>query len=207
MKLIEHKSPKYPPRTIHNAKSADLTVAIALDFTTFGEKLTHDAAGEKFVAIELGKDIREAAKDLYIQCRDRGVKVLNVAGNGEYTTNEHGWNQDRINLYVYQVMALVHKHHPLEMVISGGQTGADFAGGVAAELLGIPGVMTFPKGFLQRTITVKALTQTEAAVRATFEKQVEELSQYILANPQELEVNKPKRQPRRHAVEDDSPAP
>ena len=207
MKLIEHKSPKYPPRTIHNAKSADLTVAIALDFTTFGEKLTHDAAGEKFVAIELGKDIREAAKDLYIQCRDRGVKVLNVAGNGEYTTNEHGWNQDRINLYVYQVMALVHKHHPLEMVISGGQTGADFAGGVAAEVLGIPGVMTFPKGFLQRTITVKALTQTEAAVRATFEKQVEELSQYILANPQELEVNKPKRQPRRHTVEDDSPAP
>lgn len=207
MKIIEHKSPKYPPRTIHNAKSADLTVAIALDFTTFGEKLTHDAAGEKFVAIELGKDIREAAKDLYIQCRDRGVKVLNVAGNGEYTTNEHGWNQDRINLYVYQVMALVHKHHPLEMVISGGQTGADFAGGVAAEVLGIPGVMTFPKGFLQRTITVKALTQTEAAVRATFEKQVEELSQYILANPQELEVNKPKRQPRRHTVEDDSPAP
>lgn len=207
MKLSEHKSPKYPPRTIHNAKSADLTVAIALDFTTFGEKLTHDAAGEKFVAIELGKDIREAAKDLYIQCRDRGVKVLNVAGNGEYTTNEHGWNQDRINLYVYQVMALVHKHHPLEMVISGGQTGADFAGGVAAEVLGIPGVMTFPKGFLQRTITVKALTQTEAAVRATFEKQVEELSQYILANPQELEVNKPKRQPRRHTVEDDSPAP
>lgn len=207
MKLVEHKSPKYPPRTIHNAKSADLTVAFAVDFTTYGEKLTKDAAGEKYIAIDLGKDIRQAAKELYIDCRDRGVKILNVAGNGEYTTNDHGWNQDRINLWVYQVMALVHKYHPFEMVISGGQTGVDFAGGVAAELLGIPGVMTFPKGYLQRTITVKSLTQTESAVRATFEKQVEELSQFILSNPQELEVNKPKPAPKRRVVEDESPAP
>lgn len=206
MKFAEHKSEKYRPRTIHNAKSADLTVAFAVDFTTHGEKLTKDAAGEKYIAIDLGMDIREAAKALYIDCRDRGVKVLNVAGNGEYTTNEHGWSQSRTNVWVYQVLALVHKHLPFEMLISGGQTGVDFAGGVAAEALGIPGVMTFPKGYLQRTLTVYALTQTESAVRATFEKQLEELNQFILENPGELLVNKPKRQ-RRPAVEDDSPSP
>lgn len=207
MKLVEHKSPKYPPRTIHNAKSADLTVAFAVDFTTYGEKLTHDAAGEKFIAIDLGKDIREAAKALYVQCRDRGVRVLNIAGNGEYTTNDHGWNQDRINLWVYQVLALVHKHHPLEMVISGGQTGVDFAGGVAAEVLGIDGIMTFPKDYLQRTITVKALTQSKEAITATFERQVEALTQYVQANPGELEVNKPKPSVPRRTLDDDSPSP
>lgn len=206
MKLLEHSSPKYPPRTIYHAKSADLTVAIAKEFDTYGENLTREHAGDKYLAIDLDTDIREAAKSLYIQCRDRGVKVLNVAGNGEYTTNKYGWNQSRINVFLYQVLALVHKHHPIEMVISGGQTGVDFAGGVAAEVLGIPGAMTFPKGFLQRTITVYALTQTESAVRATFEKQVEELNAYVLANPSELQVNKPKPQ-RRPAVEDDSPTP
>jgi hypothetical protein len=207
MKLVEHKSPQYPPRTTHNAKSADLTVAFAVDFTTYGEELTKDKAGEKYIAIDLGKDIREAAKALYVQCRDRGVRVLNIAGNGEYTTNDHGWNQDRINLWVYQVLALVHKHHPLEMVISGGQTGVDFAGGVAAEVLGIDAIMTFPKGYLQRTITTKALTQSHEAVAATFDKQVEELNQFILANPQELEVNKPKPSARPRLVDSDSPSP
>ncbi|MBI6882329.1 hypothetical protein [Pseudomonas putida] len=206
MKLVEHKSPKYPPRTIHNAKSADLTVAFAVDFTTYGEERTHDAAGEKYIAIDLGKDIRQAAKDLYIQCRDRDVKVLNVAGNGEYTTTEHGWNQDRINLWVYQVLALVHKHHPLEMVISGGQTGVDFAGGVAAELLGIEGIMTFPKGYLQRTVKEKALTQSEEAVRITFDTQVETLREYVATHQSEMEVNKPKPARPRPAV-DDSPSP
>lgn len=39
--VIENDSPKYSPRTYFNAKAAELTVAIASDFTTVGEKLTN----------------------------------------------------------------------------------------------------------------------------------------------------------------------
>lgn len=172
MKLTAHKSPAYPPRTQHNAQSADLTVAFAEDFASAGEKLTHKAAGDRYVSIALKTDPTQAARELYVACRKHQTRVLNVAGNGIYTLREYDWTQESLNLWVFQVMSLVHKHWPLKRVISGGQTGVDWAGGVAAEVLGIPGEMTFPKDFLQRTLSEFKLTQTHADVLRKFEDDV-----------------------------------
>lgn len=204
MRLIENSSPKYPPRTEHNAKNGDLTVAFAEDFESAGERLTKKLAGDKYLAIPLSTDPTQAARLLYKQCRDRGVRVLNIAGNGIYSLNDKGWNQGKLNFWVYQVLVLVHKHYPLEMVISGGQTGVDFAGGVAAEVLGLDPVMTFPKGFLQRTLTENHFTQTEANVMAEVERQVEDLKLRIQVFEKEQEAKQPA--PRSRA-EDPSPSP
>lgn len=181
MRVVAHEKAIYPPRTYHNAKSSDLTVAFAEDFSSKGEELTQKAAGEKYLHISLDMPAIEAARMLYRECKKRGVKVLNIAGNGIYTLKDYGWRQEHLNLWMYQVLDLVHKHYPLEMVISGGQTGVDFAGGVAGELLGLNPIMTFPKDFLQRTLTKYAHTQTEAEVLAEVEKQVGELTSMIVA--------------------------
>ena len=52
MKIIENKSSSYAPRTFANAKSADLTIAFAIDFGTAGEQLTKKAAGQRYVAVK-----------------------------------------------------------------------------------------------------------------------------------------------------------
>ena len=181
MKVVEHKAATYPPRTHYNAKNSDLTVAFAEDYSSRGEELTQEAAGDRYLRIELDMPAIEAARILYRECKKRGAKVLNIAGNGIYTLKDYGWRQEHLNLWVYKVLELVHKHHPLEMVISGGQTGVDFAGGVAGELLGLNPVMTFPKGYLQRTLTSYSYTQTEAQVLAEVDKQVAELNSMVVA--------------------------
>lgn len=205
MKAVAHKDETYPPRTYQNAGGADLTVAFAEDFSSKGEQLTKKAAREKYLAISLDMPAIEAARLLYKDCKKRGVKVLNIAGNGIYTLKDYGWRQEHLNLWMYQVLDLVHKHYPLEMVISGGQTGVDFAGGVAGELLGLNPVMTFPKGFLQRTLTKYAHTQTEVEVLAEVERQVGELTSMIVAGDEVEKTTATKTSKPR--VADASPAP
>lgn len=150
LKVQEHKSPSYSPRTYHNASVADLTAAFAVNFYTAGEKLTHKAAGDKYVALDLGLEAIEAARLLYKACKKHSVSTLNIAGNGIYTLYAKGIDQHDINVYLYTVLSLVHKHHPLTKIVSGGQTGVDLAGGVVAKYLGIDCTMTLPKGFKMR---------------------------------------------------------
>lgn len=176
MKVVAHSSPTYPPRTFHNAKTADLTVAFAEDFTSAGEQLTKKAAGSKYMHIPLNMPAIEASRMLYRECKKRGVRKLNIAGNGIYTLKDHGWTQESLNQWMYEVLSLVHKHLPFSAIISGGQTGVDFAGGVVGESLGIPTVMTFPKDFLQRTLTEYAHKQTAEAVLAEVAAQVSKLN-------------------------------
>lgn len=191
MKFTEHKSGGYPQRTRHNAKSADLTVAFAEDFGSKGEILTHELAGDRYVAIHLQTEAVQAARDLFAACRKHKASVLNVAGNGIYTLKEHDWTQEAVNLWVFQVMSLSHKHWPLKRVISGGQTGADWAGGVAAEVLGIPGEMTFPKGYKQRTLEEFVLIQTQADVQRKFESDVRVLRAMLVERGIEVPVVEP----------------
>lgn len=146
----EHKSSSYAPRTYHNATTADLTVAFAIDFSTAGERLTKKAANGNYVAIDLSLEPIEAARLLYKVCKKHDVKVLNVAGNGIYTLYKKDWNQQSINHYLYEVISLVNQHWPLKGIISGGQSGVDLAGGVVAKYSGIPCEMTYPKGFVMR---------------------------------------------------------
>jgi len=176
LKILEHSSSAYSPRTYHNAKTADLTIALAEDYSTAGEKLTHKAAGEdKYLALPLygdTKDPIQAARVLYKVLRDRNLKepVLNVAGNGIYTLDKKGWTQDAANLHLLLLLSKVHQHWPLKQVVSGGQTGIDLAGIVAAYALGIDAVATLPNGFIQRGPDKRDVTHSSDQIR----KQVED---------------------------------
>ena len=175
--LTQHASSGYKPRTLHNAASATLTVAFALDFNTAGERLTKKAAmsagTHRYVAIPLNTDPLEASRMVYramldlIRCElvhDR-IMVLNIAGNGIYSLSEHGWTQDRVNQYVYQVLTKVNEHLNIHRIVSGGQTGADIAGLVAAVAMGVDAVGTLPKGFLQRGIDGVDREYDESVIR------------------------------------------
>lgn len=155
--IREHSSSSYGPRTWANALEADLTIAIAADYTTAGERLTKKAAtkrgDEHFLELPIHEDWIENARILFKRLTMNGSnspKSINVAGNGIYTLAKHGYTQDAVNLYVYNILAQVEEYYPLRKIVSGGQTGTDQAGGYAGWKLGIPTVMTLPKGFIQR---------------------------------------------------------
>jgi len=168
LSLRAHRSASYPPRTFENAGRAHLTAAFALDFSTAGERLTKKAAGAHYVAIPLALPALEAARALFIALRARGVEhpTLNIAGNGIYSLAPAGWDQARLNAHLHAVLAPVHQHWPLGQVVSGGQTGVDWAGAVAATALGISAEMTFPAGFLQRGVVGGDVRGDVATLRA-----------------------------------------
>lgn len=157
LKVLEHSSPSYGPRTWSNAYDGDVTVAFAVDFNTAGERLTHKASGDKYVGIELTRDgfntdgALSAARKLFqfVRARRSGL-VLNVAGNGIYTLAKSGISQADVNLFVASVLGKVHEHHALSKVISGGQTGVDVAGAVAGVVIGVHTQVLLPRGFIQR---------------------------------------------------------
>ena len=150
LQIEEDSSAKYPARTYKNASAADLTVAIAASFDTAGEQLTRRAAGSKYLAIDLAMPAIEAARLLFAEMRRRNARSLNVAGNGIYSLATAGWTQAALNQHVFEILSTVHAHWPIELVRSGGQTGVDIAGVVAAVALGVPAVARLPAGLLQR---------------------------------------------------------
>lgn len=152
IELLQHKSASYSPRTWHNAAQG-VTLAIAADFTTAGERLTTKAANGMIVHLD-AKDFANqwlpAARKLYKMLHDNDIRVVNVAGNGIYTLSKHGITQVTMNDMVRQVLHKVDTHWALEKVVSGGQTGADLAGLIAAAKIGIPCTGMWPKGFKMR---------------------------------------------------------
>ena len=165
-----HASDSYPPRTFDNAGRADLTAAFAFDFATAGEKLTKKAAGPAYVALDLALPAVENARLLFAALRATRVArpTLNIAGNGVYTLVERGWDQARADGYVLDVLRTVHTHWPLGQIVSGGQTGIDWAGGVAGRVLDLPVDMLFPAGFRQRDERAELAGQHPGLVRDRF---------------------------------------
>jgi hypothetical protein len=159
--LVEHKSAYYGPRTWHNAAQG-VTLAYAVDHTTAGEKLTQKAAGDKIVKIspEFCDDI-QAARYLYAMLRHYNCRTVNVAGNGIYTFAKHGFGQVNVNDAITNILHTVHMHWQIEKVVSGGQSGADLAGLIAAERIGIDSVGTWPKGFKMRFADGKDVNHTK----------------------------------------------
>ena len=155
IEIKETTSSQYGPRTTINARSAGVTIAVAIDYTSSGELLTASAANNKYIAIPYdGMDIPTAAEAIIKKLVQQDSTTLNVAGNSIFTFNSHNpknpITQKEINQYIFSVIKLVHETIPLTKIVSGGQTGADIAGAIAAAALGIPAVITFPKGFRQR---------------------------------------------------------
>jgi hypothetical protein len=150
--IKEDKSQEYPPRTYYNAKSSDTTLAIATDLTTKGELLTKKAAGAKYIGFEINNsfDTLKVARELYLKMKNDNSHKLNIAGNGIYTLIKSKINQEEINNIVYRIVAQVHAYWPIEKIYTGGQTGVDLAGAVAAYALHIEAEITLPKGYRQR---------------------------------------------------------
>lgn len=148
--IVEHKSSHYGPRTWHNAAQG-VTLAYAVDHTTAGEKLTQKAAGEKIVMVDANKhDDLNAARALYSMLKKHNCRTVNVAGNGIYTFAKHGFGQHNVNDAILNILYTVNQHWKIEHIVSGGQSGADLAGLVAAGILGIPATGTWPAGFKMR---------------------------------------------------------
>jgi hypothetical protein len=148
--LIEHSSSSYSPRTYENAQKSDLTVAIAVDFHTAGERCTINAAGPKYLAVPFTWGVERAAGHIKRHVFEKKAKKLNIAGNGIYTMHSYGYDQHTINQKVYEILKRVCDEYAIEEIRSGGQTGVDIAGIVAGMALNIPTVGLFPKGWRQR---------------------------------------------------------
>lgn len=170
----EHTSASYAPRTYHNA-SQGCTLAIAVDFNTAGEKLTHKAAKGKIVQVAWGGTVRDAAAGLYVLLKKHDCHVVNVAGNGIYTLQKKGVTQEMTNQFVYEVLKLVNTHWPITKIVSGGQTGMDIAGLVAGCALGIETIGTWPKGLIMRFEDGKDVSLTEEKIKTVVYNGVREL--------------------------------
>lgn len=148
--ILEHKSSSYAPRTYANAAEGDVTIALALDYTTAGERLTHKAAGDKYLKLDpLEAPIMNSRK-LWQRIRDIDSPIINVAGNGIYTLTKHNWTQAMINFYLFEMFQILNCHKSIGCIRSGGQTGVDIAGAWAGYKLGIDTQVLLPKGYLQR---------------------------------------------------------
>lgn len=148
--LKEHPSSSYAPRTWHNAKSADLTIAIAIDYGTQGEILTKKAAGNKYLKLDWLDSPEKNAKILLSVMEKDNLESLNIAGNGVYSFVKRDIGQEQVNKYVYELLSAVHSNRQIKKIFTGGQTGVDIAGAIAGFALGVETEVTFPKGYKQR---------------------------------------------------------
>jgi len=87
--LVEHKSPKYPPRTYTNIKESDGTIRLAYNFNSPGERCTLKAI-QFYKKPYFDVDLSDPAFifDVTKWIDDNQIKVLNVAGNAGKTRAE-----------------------------------------------------------------------------------------------------------------------
>lgn len=170
----EHPTTGYPGRTKENACLAHATIAIAVDFSTAGERLTkrvvtearstycHAAFGDVSDATVAG--IVEQLNQI-----NRETLRLNIAGNG--LSRFKGSNQAAVDAGVLELLRRVVEHPALKARVggirSGGQTGVDEAGIKAARNLGIDSEVLAPKGWLFRPADGKDVAD-EVAFKARF---------------------------------------
>lgn len=165
IQFIECQEPGYGARTRANAK-ADATIAIALDFGTPGEILTKKMAGiqEKlYIPIHFDEvGIEWIANRLM----SAGVKEINIAGNGVYTTYSlRKYEQKHVDIVTYNMLATIIENMlpslKPTLIRSGGQSGVDEAGLKAAIKLGIPALCLAPRGWYFRDINGKDIADEE----------------------------------------------
>lgn len=160
----------YPVRTDENAEWSDITLGMGIDFTTNGEFRTAEAAGA--IVDRKEKTIKPAGKYLQMEfyigspqndgeltpnysaldkvvskAKKLGKPIkLNIGGNGIYTFKDS--TQEDVNEGVLAALKyLIDKGVQIEEVRSGGQSGVDEAGILAAQSLGLPWSVHAPKGW------------------------------------------------------------
>lgn len=166
-------STSYPVRTRENAEWSDITIALAENFSTAGEKLTQRVAGAKYVSHSLSSsnDPQAIAGSIYNQIVAKGkVKdlKLNIAGNGIYTLTHP---QEYYNNLLTEVLSILqNKGVTFSAIRSGGQTGIDEAGIIAAQRLNIPSIVHTTSDFKFRGKDNKDVSD-EARFKSRFSQQ------------------------------------
>lgn len=174
----------YRRRTIENANWSDITIALAQNFRTAGENLTKSSAGSKYVSADLlpeSNDASAIAENLYNQIKAKGKTSnlkINIAGNGIYSMEQ---SQSYYNELVTQILEkLQDKGITISEIRSGGQTGIDEAGIIAAQRLGIPNEVHSTANFMFRDKSGKDISDEQAFkdrfLSSTTSRQEERLS-------------------------------
>lgn len=173
------ESNSYSSRTKENADWSDVTIAFATDFNTAGEKLTKRVAGDKYVSSALPASSNDEdslafdeeatysyyANEIYKQLKAKGKLTnikLNIAGNGIYSLRVFT-TQEELNEYITNVIkTLQNLGVTISEIRSGGQTGVDEAGIIAAQRLGIPNEVHSTANFMFRDKSGKDISDEQA---------------------------------------------
>lgn len=157
----------YSPRTKANAKFATVTIAVAVDYTTYGEKLTKKLAGVGYIAIPYEKTQKKSAREMLLSSIPNRKAIfgeelfsVNIAGNGIYTLAKHGIAQEEADAKIYSLLKFLHSNKKIAKIYTGLQTGIDLAGARAALNLGIPLEINMPENFLMRNSKGEDLTNS-----------------------------------------------
>lgn len=180
-------STNYPSRTKDNADWSDITLSLATNFSTRGEELTKKVAGNKYINSQIygsNDDIKGIADNLYNQLKSKdklsNIK-LNIAGNGIYSLPEE---QSYYNDLVTAILSeLLNKGVTIKEVRSGGQTGIDEAGIIAAQRLNIPNSVRATSDFKFKDKSGKDIAD-EQAFKSRFMQNIETKSsvKYYVGN-------------------------
>lgn len=166
-------STSYPERTRENVNWSDITIALAEDFNTAGERLTRSVSGFKYVSYTLtdSANAQAIADDIYNQMvakgRTKDLK-LNIAGNGIYTLTKP---QEYYNDLLTKVISILQsKGVTISAIRSGGQTGIDEAGIIAAQRLNIPSIVHSTSDFKYRSKSGIDIS-SESGFKSRFQQQ------------------------------------
>lgn len=169
LEISESESSYYSVRTKRNAKKGDITLAVANNYNTAGEKNTAKnvaEAGKQLIKYIAGEKLTALAQRV-ADALGNG-STINVAGNGIYSWA--GKTQEELNEQMYKILREVKRLNPnFTTVVTGGQTGSDIAGAIAARALGLDVDVHMPAGFLQRHADGKDYTHTLAEIQAQIE--------------------------------------
>lgn len=176
IELTTTSSNGFSERTKINAKSSNLTIYLYDENfeTTSGRTLTQKYA-QVFIPMCYQKGVKAAVEllknsleDLKIEKLKEKEFIINIAGNSISRFGSYDLWQPRLNAFMYVLLfntkKVVESKGLRLSVRSGGQSGADWAGLIAANAIGLNGVGLFPAGFRQRDDTNKDCFSTREHV-------------------------------------------
>lgn len=146
--FVTSPSKNYADRTRANVEWSDITIALAEDFSTAGEKLTKTVAGNKYVSANISNDVSTIVNNIYNQLVSKGKTKdikLNIAGNGIYSLKDTQSQYDAKLIDI--IKGLQAKGVTISEIRSGGQTGIDEAGAKAGQFLNIKTTITSTSDF------------------------------------------------------------
>ena len=180
--FIEDRCTNYQHRTFLNVDNAEFTLIFAIDLSTAGEKCTLNACRncERPAApFLIGKDGKISTDQMSklettIQyLKENNCTSLNIAGNGIYTFAKYGITQKRLNELVTNfIYHLISAGCKITSLRSGGQTGADEAGLIAGDRLGLVTTCLCPKGWRFRDINNQDI-KSEELFRERFKNDID----------------------------------